>query len=409
MPRFIPGASAGLRLVLFAALVLATSFLLFGGLGAQQRRARAWQLGRDALILAGIALALEGLLRVALFRQGNILRSKEGIYYFGAEPLVSSGPFGDLPPGESVWLISTQRPYTVVVNRQGLRHVEDVAEHAVRILALGDSFTFGPYVANEDTWPALLEAELRNADPTRPVQVLNAGIAGYGVAQELDYLKEKGLALRPALVLLAFYPNDINEVQPERQQLFQRPTRKSWDALAWLTRRSVLFHELRSVIVARMFQQARKRAVAVRDAAPKDVQEEAHYQGYRQAFLELVSLLREAGVPLLVVAFPEAGQVPPDACPEAAQRFVERLAREAGVPYLDLLPHFRRHRIDELYLLRYDAARPPVSDGCFPDRERYVGNGHLARFGYQVAARAIVQRLLASDLIPPRSVLAEMP
>ena len=46
------------------------------------------------------------------------------------------------------------------------------------ILAVGDSFTFGSQVNNNETWPSCLEKELK-------LSVANAGVAGYGAAQSI--------------------------------------------------------------------------------------------------------------------------------------------------------------------------------------------------------------------------------
>jgi len=98
------------------------------------------------LIALTLIAVIESALRVFTFKQGNILVSKRSIYYFNAEPIRVPGQFGDLYPGESVWLIWHVRPYTVTINGQGLRNNEEVDMQAIRVLAIGDSFTFGPYV-----------------------------------------------------------------------------------------------------------------------------------------------------------------------------------------------------------------------------------------------------------------------
>ena len=45
-----------------------------------------------------------------------------------------------------------------------------------KILAIGDSFTFGSQVDNRDTWPSCLERKTQ-------IEVHNAGVPGYGIAQ----------------------------------------------------------------------------------------------------------------------------------------------------------------------------------------------------------------------------------
>src|SRR5712692_9842326 len=65
-----------------------------------------------------------------------------------------------------------------------------------RILVVGDSFTEGVQVGEDDLFTALLE---RN-NPR--LEVLNAGVGGYGTVQEYLYLETTGLKHNPDLVLL---------------------------------------------------------------------------------------------------------------------------------------------------------------------------------------------------------------
>jgi lysophospholipase L1-like esterase len=75
------------------------------------------------------------------------------------------------------------------------------------IFALGDSFTFGLGVGDEDTWPARLQTHL-NADGPHQWRVVNGGTISYGVFQEMDLLKSSGLSSRPTIVIHALYWND---------------------------------------------------------------------------------------------------------------------------------------------------------------------------------------------------------
>jgi hypothetical protein len=72
-----------------------------------------------------------------------------------------------------------------------------------RILVLGDSFTFGAEVADDDTYSHYLESHLRNTE------VLNFGVQGYGHDQMLLYLKEEGVKYHPDIVILGFTYIDI--------------------------------------------------------------------------------------------------------------------------------------------------------------------------------------------------------
>ena len=79
-----------------------------------------------------------------------------------------------------------------------------------RILVLGDSYTWGYGVADQEVFPALLQQELQTAPTTW--QVLNAGVSGWGTDQEYLYLRAEGFRYEPTIVVLAlFVGNDPSE------------------------------------------------------------------------------------------------------------------------------------------------------------------------------------------------------
>jgi len=78
-----------------------------------------------------------------------------------------------------------------------------------RILVLGDSVTFGHGAISENTYPAILERRLRDWRADVDWQVWNAAVPGYNTSQELAQLLEVGPAVKPDLVIVGFYPNDL--------------------------------------------------------------------------------------------------------------------------------------------------------------------------------------------------------
>lgn len=81
----------------------------------------------------------------------------------------------------------------------------------LRVVALGDSFTFGECVEDDESFAAQLEAAIA------PGEVLNLAVHGHGHDQQLLRLREQGLAYRPDVVLLGFLNADV-----ERNQLYFR-------------------------------------------------------------------------------------------------------------------------------------------------------------------------------------------
>jgi lysophospholipase L1-like esterase len=77
----------------------------------------------------------------------------------------------------------------------------------VRVLVLGDSFTFGDGVAAAEVWTAVMERRLRERGVD--VDVFNAGVEGYNTNAEAHYLFELEPSVKPDVVVLGFVANDV--------------------------------------------------------------------------------------------------------------------------------------------------------------------------------------------------------
>ncbi|UCC43791.1 MAG: SGNH/GDSL hydrolase family protein [Candidatus Zixiibacteriota bacterium] len=77
-----------------------------------------------------------------------------------------------------------------------------------RIVAIGNSCTFGWGIPQQYTWVDLLETILNIRKPENRVQVLNAGVPGYTSYQGWQYFKRDLLDLDPNMVLIMFGWND---------------------------------------------------------------------------------------------------------------------------------------------------------------------------------------------------------
>lgn len=114
--------------------------------------------------------------------------------------------WGNVP---STSAVQSNKDYKVIVNinSKGMRDKEysyEKPKGVLRILVLGDSFTWGAGVENNETFSKFLENILDTN-----VEVINAGVNGYGTDQEYLFLTTKGYKYRPDIVLLAFCLNDI--------------------------------------------------------------------------------------------------------------------------------------------------------------------------------------------------------
>lgn len=99
----------------------------------------------------------------------------------------------------------------VRLNSEGFRERELPREKTagtLRVVCIGDSWTFGTNVNVEESYPRRLEALLRREFPGREFEVFNLGMIGYSSFQGLEQLKRRALALEPDIVLIGFAMND---------------------------------------------------------------------------------------------------------------------------------------------------------------------------------------------------------
>jgi hypothetical protein len=315
----------------------------------------------------------------------------------------------------------------VAINSTGLRDEEIPYARPLggrRILVLGDSFVAGAHVSLEQTMSKQLQRLLREPDRLGPIEVVNAGVAGYGQAQEYLFFETEGYKYWPDLVVVVvFLGNDLIDNIRDSDGRFRRPqfdldAEGRLEQIAWpirppkpragwqdfLLRNSTAYNLLQS-------------GVADKLAAPADAVGEAgldvsqDFQIYRreenqklrrswrvtEALLEAIAA-RAAGLGArtLVVGAPSFRQLDParfealvrrqgldpvDYDPELPNRRLGEVASHQRLPYLDLLPDLRQAEAD---------GHGPVF---------YPTNTHWAPSGQQVVAQAVARTIAEQRLL----------
>ncbi|MEO0652957.1 MAG: SGNH/GDSL hydrolase family protein [Planctomycetota bacterium] len=163
--------------------------------------ARLLAVGLGSLAAFGAAEAL------ARTRLPRPLPEREPLLRVQANPLRG----WEMVPGEDHYTYH----HRVSINALGLRgpEVEAKGDGELRVLAVGDSLVYGQGVADDETLPAQLEVQLEER-LGRPVTVVNGGLRAYSTPQELGLLEELGPAIDPDLVLLFWYWNDLDWIEP---------------------------------------------------------------------------------------------------------------------------------------------------------------------------------------------------
>ncbi len=108
-------------------------------------------------------------------------------------------------------------------------------EGLFRIVALGDSFTWGTGMPEENRYTNILEKLLNNYFPARKFEVLNLSVLGASTVQERNILfRMKGI-LQPDLIIIGFCINDPKPgpqgFTPERAK-FEKKVKPSLDKIS---------------------------------------------------------------------------------------------------------------------------------------------------------------------------------
>jgi GDSL-like Lipase/Acylhydrolase family len=136
--------------------------------------------------------------------QGPDLRNGE---YYQSDQILGWRPRRNV---QGVHNIPGQFSSTFRTNGQGLRGVREFhfeRGKATRMVVLGDSFTWGYGVNDEDVYVSKL------AELLPQMEIINLGVTAYGPSQELEYFKSEGVRYRPDIVVLSFCLNDIEEYE----------------------------------------------------------------------------------------------------------------------------------------------------------------------------------------------------
>jgi lysophospholipase L1-like esterase len=101
--------------------------------------------------------------------------------------------------------VVTYHECRIPINNKGFRgrDIPDERGDTYRIVALGESTTFGMTMKQEDRpWPERLEIMIRERlKPRRPVHVINAGTPGFSIRENLQCLSNRILPLQPQMIL----------------------------------------------------------------------------------------------------------------------------------------------------------------------------------------------------------------
>lgn len=270
--------------------------------------------------------------------------------------------------------VDAKRTFPYRTNAHGLRDRDRPPKPPGirRVLVLGDSFTWGYAVAEDEAYPQVAERMLR--DRGRPdLEVINGGIPDYNSRMERQLLAQLAPIYEPDAVVLAYVVNDAEPatampIPPEEVYRHSR----SW-----------LLTELAERLNRRLF---RRRLLP----SSKDGYGNSYLDGFeagsvkwrdsREAIREMRDFCAAAGIPFTVLILPDVTQNLIDRYPwRPIHDAVVGWGRELNIPTFDLLNDFQG-RDQQTLIVPWD--------------------GHPNALAHREFAAILVDRILTQ--LPPR-------
>lgn len=282
------------------------------------------------------------------------------------------------------------------VNSFGMRDAETTLARrpgARRILALGDSWTFGAGVPTAQVWPEQLERLLGGPDA---VEVLNTGVSGYETYHEAFYYRNDLQKFEHDLVLVGFYPlNDVHDKQrgyermkalhdlhPVLYDIYKFPKRLMITQVYtdWRKRRKT---RKRAERYAQLHQHTGSPFAGEEDWTELYTDDYSGWRLVKESLRSIGETARACGVKGAVVLFPDLRDLRryETYCHPRVAPKLEEACRAAGLELIDLVGDFSP----------YVGREPEVSG--FP------GSTHPSGAGCEVIARAVAREVAARKLL----------
>jgi len=233
-------------------------------------------------------------------------------------------------------LIPNAKSGNISVNSDGFRGPEYSLTKPVntfRIIMLGDSETLSFMLAQSDALAAQLESLLNKKSGLMCYEVLNFGVEGYNIFQELEMLKTKGLKYNPDLIILNYVLND-----PEPGEYYFKET--------FFMRQSAL---------VRYFSYRIKKALIRRERKRLNIKTEVdnyyyyhdpkYFVSVKEAMLEMADIAGGRGNKLAVVIFPVSSIMVKDFKENYPYWPLHKLVKginSSNIIFIDLIDEFNR-------------------------------------------------------------------
>ena len=223
------------------------------------------------------------------------------------------------------------------LNADGFRGDEfDVQSNNKRVLFIGDSYTFGWGVDQQEVLPYQLEQLLAGPPYAMDVDIYNLGVPGYNTVQEFHLLNQVLDRYSPELVMVGYVMNDA---QPQAN-VHERPSVRYRYVRSWLLafikeQYNYYMHEGEAVLATGL-------NLPDTDFVSSVVENQPKWVATRQALTDMADLARSRDIPFILVVFPSFNMHLDRRYPfRPIHDEVNAWSAEAGVTSVDLLDYLQ--------------------------------------------------------------------
>ncbi|MCX5696515.1 MAG: hypothetical protein NTU54_00835 [Candidatus Omnitrophica bacterium] len=271
-------------------------------------------------------------------------------------------------------------------NSVGLRdeeHSFNKPDGVFRILALGDSYTYGLGVDFRESYLARLEDMLNKIQGRHPkVEIIKAGIPAFFPEPERIFLEHYGVKYHPDLILVAFLPNDVidtysgfGSLRVEKNGYLEIFSDKIFFSIfRFLYRYSYLCR-----LVIRFFTPwfTLKYCHWV-DVYKNNGQHEGSWKKVESEYSNMHKIANNIGAKLVIIHIPELKRNLGDINWSYPAARLSNWCRNNGVFFIDTLVVFEKNKMNSLYWKE----------------------GHCNSLGHKIIAETIYFGLIKENLVP---------
>jgi len=305
---------------------------------------------------------------------------------------VSAGIFDNIPgmfePDQNfIYRKKAALPFHISINSLGYRGEEisfNKEDGKIRILCLGDSTTFGEFVNDEETFPYQLQKlfDLRDAN----VEVINGGVGGTTIVDQFYFLKKSG-EIKPDIAVLTFFQNDITDLAREEPLYvsFSKNRKLKSSGISAIVYKlfsdTALFHFALKLREQYRIYFSEKSNSKKKNKPDRNIEliENILRKRYSATLNDMNRYAQEHSIKFIISILPSHHQIGErteySELQDQRVEWIEELAKENGIPVVNLLQPFRKSNLgkEKLYLLPYD--------------------GHQSGLAYEIVAETVFRSM----------------